>query len=126
MKYRPIRWIVPLGLFAICIVAQQQTFAHPNAQEQDFLVYLPLMTGASTVTAPPPPEQPVRNGLFALDSWLTYNATTAVDAGGGVHFAFSVSDEKHKDDPSGAPAIYVYCPGPVSTCSDGSNWSELV
>jgi hypothetical protein len=106
--------------------------AQPRTQAQERSVYLPLLISGGTSTAPTPvptptpTPAPAGTGLFALHDWLTYNATTAVDAQGGVHLAFSVSDEKHKDNPSGEPAIYTYCPGPTSACADVANWSDLV
>src|SRR5215211_2424637 len=76
--------------------------AQPRAQEQGYTVYLPLAQGGPKSPSPTPtPPPPTRNGFFALHDWLTYNAATAVDVNGGVHLAFSVSDEKHQDDPSG-------------------------
>jgi hypothetical protein len=65
-------------------------------------------------------------GFFAHREYLTYNAATAVDAQGGIHLAFNVSDEKHDADPTGVPALYTYCPGPATACAEPSKWSSLV
>ena len=83
-------------------------------------------TATATPTATPPTAPPARPGFFALTDWLSYNAATAVDAQGGIHLAFYLSDERHQDDPRGQAAFYVYCPGPVSACANPSNWSSLV
>jgi hypothetical protein len=68
----------------------------------------------------------VQGGFFAHREYLTYNAATAVDAKGGIHLAFNVSNEKHEDNPPGSPALYTYCPGPATACADPSKWSTLV
>jgi hypothetical protein len=81
---------------------------------------------SATATVTVNPSGAVPNGFFAHREYLTYNAATAVDAKGGIHLAFNVSDEKHEDNPTGQPALYTYCPGPASACADPSKWSTLV
>ena len=68
----------------------------------------------------------MRAGFFALTDWLTYSAATAVDAKGGVHLALFISDEGHDDQPLHEPALYSYCPGPVTACADPAQWSDPV
>jgi hypothetical protein len=81
-------------------------------------------SATAKVTVTPGAAQ--HGGFFTHREYLTYNAATAVDAQGGIHLAFSVSDEKHEQDPTGQPALYTYCPGPASACADPSKWSTLV
>jgi hypothetical protein len=100
----------------------------PTPTATEVATETPTTTATSTptetpTTQPPPPAQ---NGFFALTDWLSYNAATAVDPQGGVHLAFYVSDERHRDEPLGQPAFYAYCPGPVPNCADPSNWGNLV
>ncbi|HET9222866.1 MAG TPA: hypothetical protein VFO07_10200 [Roseiflexaceae bacterium] len=79
-------------------------------------------TATVTVKAP----ESVPSGFFTHRDYLMYNAATAVDANGGIHLAFNVSDEKHEENPTGEPALYTYCPGPATACTDPSKWSTLV
>jgi hypothetical protein len=101
-------------------------YAQPHAQEQQFGVYLPLVMGGSTSQAPSPTPAPWRTGFFALTDRLSYSAATAVDAKGGVHLALFISDERHDDQPLKEPALYSYCPGPVTACADPVQWSDPV
>jgi hypothetical protein len=68
----------------------------------------------------------VPSGFFTHREYLMYNGAIAVDANGGIHMAFNVSDEKHEENPTGEPALYTYCPGPATACADPSKWSTLV
>src|SRR4051812_30205753 len=101
-------------------------YAQPRAQEQTYAVYLPLVRGGSLSQAPSPTPAPSRAGFFTLIDWLTYSAATAVDAKGGVHLALFISDERHDDQPLHEPALYSYCPGPVTACADPAQWSDPV
>ena len=101
-------------------------YAQPRAQEQGFHIYMPLVMGSNTSQPPAPPAPPSRAGFFSLTDWLTYSAATAVDAQGGVHLALFISDEGHQDQPLGQPALYSYCPGPLTACADPAQWSDPV
>ncbi len=59
----------------------------------------PTQPPLATTTPVTPTPAPVRNGFFAMNDWLTYNAAIAIDAGGGMHLAFYASDEGHQDEP---------------------------
>src|SRR5207253_1286901 len=76
------------------------------------------------IPTPPPPT--ARAGFFALTDYLTYSAATAIDSKGGVHLALFVSDEGHEDQPLHQPALYSYCPGPITACADPAQWSDPV
>ena len=101
-------------------------YAQPRAQKQEYGLYLPLVRGGSTSQTPSPTPVPARAGFFSLIDWLTYSAATAVDAKGGVHLALFISDEGHDDQPLNQPALYSYCPGPVTACADPAKWSDPV
>jgi hypothetical protein len=126
---RAIAFVV--GLIMLGAGGQFAWAEQPETSAQT-TIYLPLMNGEDNTTSPPPPPPPTETpappaapGFFAIDGYLTYNATTAIDAQGGAHLAFYVSDEQ-QEQPLGQPAFYTYCAGGAIVCADPSKWSELV
>jgi hypothetical protein len=115
-----------LLVFATLGMTLSAAYAQPRAQDQGYPIYLPLVMGGSTSQIPSPPAPLSRAGFFSLPNWLTYSAATAVDAKGGVHLALFVSDEGHDDQPLHEPALYSYCPGPLTACADPAQWSDPV
>jgi hypothetical protein len=121
--------IVAALLFGSSLISRAQTAALAASGQHS--AYLPLIIkqgNAAPPTTPPPTPTPapVPAGFFTLTNWLAYSAATAVDTKGGVHLALFISDEGHDDQPLNQPALYSYCPGPVSTCADSAKWSDPV
>jgi len=117
------------GLVASSALIQQLTFAQSTPQAtaaSQYAVYLPLLTSAGVVPVPQPEPVPVAvPGFFPLTDYLTYNAATAIDAQGGMHLTFYVSDERQQEK-LGQPALYTSCTAGMAACADPKNWSDLV
>lgn len=115
--YAPVRALsilLMIGVFAGGL-SYARADANPNAQSN---LYLPLVTS----TGGPPEPPPAVGGIFPTRDPQTYSAGAAVDAQGGMHFAYSA----YVGFGYSSPAYYTFCTGkPASACGNVANWRTV-
>jgi hypothetical protein len=123
LKHRPAfrrhtAWAGALALLLalLFILPSLAAPAQPSAQQY---VYVPLVMKGGTSPNPPPPPPPAQGGVFTTRDTQTTGAGAAVDAQGGMHFAY-IAYTPLEQNPR---AYYAYCPGiPASACADPASW----
>jgi hypothetical protein len=91
----------------------------PLAQD-DYFAYLPIVSGSTGRTAPPPVED-AGAATFMEPDRKTGSPDIVVDAAGGLHVAYRY----HVPVAEGPDAVYAYCPAPASQCSDQARWQRV-
>jgi hypothetical protein len=117
--FRRTIWAGALGL-VLALLLGLPTLAAPAQQSGEFAVYLPLVRRSATAPTPTPELPDERGGVFATRDVQTTSAAAAVDANGGMHFAY-VGYAPMEQHP---PAYYAYC-APTSSCIDPASWRSV-
>lgn len=117
------------GLALLCVLwgtlpsayAQQRDVPAQQSSTQR-RIFLPFLSGGAASGEPVDPQpDPVGGAIFMEPDKKTSSAGVAVDAQGGLHVAYGYSVPLNE-----APqAVYLYCPGPASACTDPNRWNGV-
>lgn len=116
--FRNVTWLLFLAVAAGLFFPPGAAAENPPGG-QNFKVYLPAVTKGGDATNPPPPVEVTKGGLFFKSNPKTNSASAAVDANGGMHFAFADFGPLS----SHPQANYFYCAG---GCDNPANWHGVL